>query len=62
MVYTIEALYSNYNYVPGNTGERSDNEGCDSYQQDKYTCNEDTYDIIIINIAIISIRPTVPVC
>ena len=32
MVYTAEDSYYHYNYIPGNTGEWSDDEGCGSYQ------------------------------
>ena len=52
MVYTIEDLYYHYNYVPGNTGEWSDDEGCGSYISS----------INNIHVMKISIRLTVPVC
>ena len=44
-VYTSEDSNYHYNYVPGNAGKWSGDEGCGSYQQHKYTCNEDTYHI-----------------
>ena len=44
---TSEDSNYHYNYVPGNAGKWSDDEGRGSYQQYKYTCNENTYTYLL---------------